>query len=52
MDDAGVTIKYAALVIFLIALVAVIWVLKDGFPIGRGSGAGPITEGRLADFRV
>lgn len=43
-DDSAVTIKYAALVIFLIAIVVVLVVLQDGIPIGRGSGAGPIVE--------
>ncbi|MCR9293570.1 MAG: hypothetical protein NXI32_12680 [bacterium] len=38
------TIKYAALVIFLIVVIAVMWTLRDGFPIGRGRSGGPIVE--------
>lgn len=39
------SIRYAAFVIFLIIVVAVVWVLRDGFPIGRGKNSGPIVEG-------
>lgn len=39
------SIRYAALILFLIAVFAIVWTLKDGFSIGRGRGAGPIIEG-------
>lgn len=44
------TIKYAALVIFLIVVIAVLITLRDGFPIGRGGNGGPIIEGRKAGY--
>lgn len=41
------SIRYAALILFLIAVFAIVWTLKDGFSIGRGRGAGPIIEGAV-----
>ncbi len=42
------TIKYAALVIFLIVVIAVLITLRDGFPIGRGRNGGPVVDGHSA----
>ena len=41
----SVTIRYAAFVIFLIVVFAVVYVLKDGIQI-RNGGGGPIVEQR------
>lgn len=32
------TIRYGAFVIFLIVIFALVWMLRDGFPIRNGGG--------------
>lgn len=38
------SLRYLAFAVFLIVVVAVVMVLSDGIPIGRGPGGGPIVE--------
>ncbi|MEM8735924.1 MAG: hypothetical protein AAGG44_16970 [Planctomycetota bacterium] len=40
------TIRYLALVVFLIIVFAVAFAMSGGIPIGRGGGGGPIVEQR------
>ena len=38
------SIKYTALLIFVVAVIVVAMALSDGIPIGRGPGGGPIID--------
>lgn len=38
------SIKYTALIIFVVVVFAVAMALSDGIPIGRGPGGGPIID--------